>query len=237
VDVEEIADRLYALPPDEFTAARDEEAKQADSAYLRKAIMALRKPTAAAHAVNQLVRDRTDDVDSLIALGDRIRAAMGADAAEVRRLTDERRSLIAGLVDPDLSAAVQEEVGATLEAATADADLAAAVRSGRLVKPLRYVGFGNMPDLSDVLATRSSKPAKAAAPTPDLTAARERVLELSGLADDAQRRYETAVKNATEARQILETAEAERAEAHKVAKEAHAEAEKARRELGRLERS
>ena len=234
MDVEEIADRLYALPPEEFTAARDEEAKQADSAYLRKAVMALRKPTAAAHAVNQLTRHRASDVDALIALGDRIRAAMGNDATEVRRLTDERRTLIAGLVDPDLSAAVQEEVTATLEAATADADLAAAVRSGRLVKPLRYVGFGNLPDLKDAVATKSLKPRD---PGPDLTAAREKVLELSGAADDAQRRYEIAVKHATEARQILEAAEAERAEAHKAAKEAHAEAEKARRELGRLERS
>lgn len=234
VDVDEIADRLYALPPEEFTAARDEEAKQADSAYLRKAIMALRKPTAAAHAVNQLTRDRTDDVDALIALGDRMRAAMGTDATEVRRLTEERRKLIADLLDPDLSAAVQEEVSATLEAATADTDLAAAVRSGRLVKPLRYAGFGDMPDLKDAVATKSLKRTE---PGPDLTAAREKVLELSGVADDAQRRYETAVKHATEARQILEAAEAERAEAHKAAKEAHAEAEKARRELGRLERS
>jgi hypothetical protein len=72
---------------------------------------------------------------------------------------------------------------------------------------------------------------------PDLTAARARVLELAGLADDAQQRYELATKNAVEARKILEQAEAERAEAHKAARAAHADAEKARRELGRLERS
>lgn len=240
VDVDEIADRLYALPLEEFTAARDQEAKQADSAYLRKAVMALRKPTAAAHAINQLVRNRTGDIDAILSLGDELRAAMGGDAAEVRRLTDQRRTLITALVDTDLSAAVQEDVFATLEAATADPDLAAAVRSGRLVKPLRYAGFGNFPDLSDALATRSSKPAEKSSPPPpgpDLVAARERVLELSGAADDAQRRYETAVKNATEARRILDVAETERAEAHKEAKAAHAEAEKARRELGRLERS
>lgn len=234
MDVEEIADRLYALPPAEFTSARDEEAKRADSAYLRKAVMALRKPTAAAHAVNQLVRDRGNDIDALIALGGQMRAAMGTDATEVRRLTEERRTLIAGLIDADLSAAVQEDVAATLEAATADADLANAVRSGRLVKPLRYAGFGNLPDLKDAVATKSLKRTDSG---PDLTAAREKVLELSGIADDAQRRYETAVKHATEARQMLDAAEAERADAHKAAKEAHAEAEKARRELGRLERS
>ena len=237
VDVDEIADRLYALPPEEFTAARDQEAKRADSAYLRKAITALRKPTAAAHAVNRLVRDRSGDMDRLFTLGDEMRAAMGSDPSEVRRLTDERRKLISTLVDRDLSAAVQEDVSATLEAATADPELANAVRSGRLVKPLQYAGFGNLPDLSQALATRSRKPAKKSEPGPDLVAAREKVLELSGIADDAQRRYETAMKNATEARQILEAAEAERAEAHKEAKAAHAEAEKARRDLGRLERS
>jgi len=230
VDVDEIADRLYALPPEEFTAARDQEAKQADSAYLRKAITSLRKPTAAAHAVNQLVRDRTDDIDALLTLGEQLRAAMGTDATSVRRLIDERRKLIANLVDRDLSAAVQEEVTATLEAATADPDMAALVRAGRLVKPLQYVGFGSaMPT--------AKKDAAPAEPSADLTAARDRVLELSGIADDAQRRYEAAVKTATEARSILEAAEAERAEAHKEAKAAHAEAEKARRELGRLERS
>jgi len=230
VDVDEIADRLYALPPEEFTAARDQEAKQADSAYLRKAITSLRKPTAAAHAVNQLVRDRTDDMNALLALGEDLRAAMSSDPAEVRRLTDERRKLIAGLLDPDLSPAVREEVSATLEAATADPDLAAEVRAGRNQRPLQYVGFGSaMP-----MAKKEPAPAE---PSPDLTAARDRVLELSGIADDAQRRYEAAVKTATEARSILEAAEAERAEAHKEAKAAHAEAEKARRELGRLERS
>ena len=230
MDVDEIADRLYALPPEEFTAARDQEAKQADSAYLRKAITSLRKPTAAAHAVNRLVRHRTADMNALLALGDELRAAMSSDPAEVRRLTDERRKLIAGLLDPDLSAAVREEVSATLEAATADPDLAAEVRAGRLTKPLQYVGFGSaMP-----MAKKEPAPPE---PSPDLTAARDRVLELSGIADDAQRRYEAAVKTATEARSILEAAEAERAEAHKEAKAAHAEAEKARRELGRLERS
>jgi len=267
VDVEEVTEDLYGLPPEEFTAARDEAAKQAVDSDLRKAIKALRKPTAAAHEVNRLVRERTNDIDSLLALGDEMRAAMGGDAGEVRRLTGVRRDLIADLVSPDLPPATQQDVTATLEAATADPELAAAVRSGRLVKPLRYAGFGTMPDLGDVLATPLSKrapahpttvkksaapkpvkaatpakPAKAAKsavtepPEPDLTAARDRVLELSGLADDAQRRYEQAVKRATEARQLLDELEAERADAHKAARAAHAEAEKARRDLGRLER-
>ena len=248
MDVEEVADLLYSLPPEEFTPARDDAAKSAPDPDLRKAIKALRKPTAAAHEVNLLVRDRSGDIDSLLDVGDRLRHAMGGDAGEVRRLTQERRDLISGLVNRSLSAGVQQDVAATLEAATADPDLGAAVRSGRLVKPLRYAGFGAMPDLTDALATpvskrpataTAAKPAKAVKvdqPGPDLTAARERVLELSGAADDAQRRYEQAAKHAVEARRLLDDAEAERTEAHKAARAAHADAEAARRELGRLER-
>jgi hypothetical protein len=240
VDVDEIADELYALPPEDFTAARDDAAKAAESAELRKAVKALRKPTVAAYEVNRLVRERTADLEALLDLGDRMRAAMRGDASEVRRLTEQRRDLVRSLVDSGLTAAVQQDVAATLEAATAEPDLGAAVRSGRLVKPLRYAGFGTMPDLDDAVATRlpaGGKPRPTTAEPPDLTAARQRVLDLSGAADDAQRRYEVAVKNATEARTILEAAEAERAEAHKAARAAHAEAEKARRDLGKLERS
>ena len=249
VDVDEIADRLYGLPPEEFTAARDEEAKAASEAELRKAIKGLRKPTAAAHEVNRLVRERAGDIDALLDLGSALRNAMGGDANEVRRLTQERRDLITSLVDRQLSAGVQEDIAATLEAATAEPDLGAAVRSGRLVKPLRYAGFGAMPDLGDVLATPLSskrpaeaapakpvKPVKSAEPKPDITAARERVLELSGAADDAQRRYELAAKHAAETRRLLDDAEAARADTHKAARAAHAAAEQARRDLGRLER-
>lgn len=268
VDLDEIADSLYGLAPEEFTKARDDAARDAADADLKKAVKALRRPTAAAHAVNQLVRDRVDDIDALVGLGDEMRAAMGGDPQEVRRLTEQRRSLIADLVDAGLPNAVQQDVTATLEAATADPNLGAAVRSGRLVKPLRYAGFGAMPDLDDAVATplsaaggvrRATKktvatpPKKATAkkaapppakkpaakvkdPAPDLTAARERCLELSGIADDAQRRYELAVRAATDARTLLDRAEKERAETHREARAAHQEAEKARRELGRLER-
>jgi hypothetical protein len=260
VDLDEIADSLYGLEPEEFTAARDAAAKKAADPDLKKAVKGLRRPTAAAHLVNVLTRARGDDIDALVALGDDMRAAMGGDPQQVRRLTEQRRALIADLVDGDLPTAVQQDVTATLEAATADPELGQAVRSGRLVKPLRYAGFGTMPDLVDAVATplravggvrrTSAKPTKSSAPkpkpktatakksepSPDLTAARDRCLELAGIADDAQRRYELAARAATEARSLLDRAEKERADAHRAARAAHKEAEQARRELGRLER-
>jgi hypothetical protein len=258
MDLESVADELYALAPEDFVSARDAFAKQVRNADLKKAVKALRRPTVSAHEVNRLVRERPDDVDALLALGDELRAAMTGGDGDVRALSEQRRAAVNALVDPDLSAAVRDEVTATMEAATADPQLGAAVRSGRLVKPLRYAGFGEFPDLTDAVATpvrsvapRSKKPPatkttkKTAAktvkavpePGPDLTELRARVLELAGAADDAQRRYDVAARAVVEARALLDRAEKERAEAHRAARAAHDEAEKARRELGRLERS
>jgi hypothetical protein len=254
MDLDSVADELYALPPDEFTAARDAAAKEARDGVLAKAVKALRKPTVSAHAVNEIVRDSPDEIDELLALGDELREAMTRGKGDVRRLTEQRRELVTSLVAADLPANIRDDVTATLEAATADPQLGAAVRSGRLVKPLRYAGFGAMPDLSDAVATGlparpptgKKTPAKKAtpkkAPEPPkadkhLGAMRQKVLDLAGTADDAQCRYDEAARAVTEARKVLDRAEAERTAAHKAAREAHATVEKARRELGKLERS
>jgi hypothetical protein len=262
MDLDSVADALYALPPEEFTAARDAAAKKSTDPQLTKAIKSLRKPTVSAHVVNQLVREHADDVDGLLAIGDAMRAAMTGDKGDVRQLTEQRRDLIGSLVSADLAASVRDDVTATLEAATADPALGQAVRSGRLVKPLRYAGFGAIPDLGGAVATALPKPSTAAKkstagkkstaankppaqksaakptrPERDLTELRQRVLDLAGAADDAQRRYDEAARAVTEARKLLDRAEEERTAAHKAAREAHAEAEKARRELGRLDRS
>lgn len=271
VDVNEVAEQLYGLPPEEFTAARDNAAAEATDGPTRKGIKALRKPTAAAYVVNIIVREQPETVDELLDLADNLRAAMTGRGGDLRTLTERRRQLVSNLVSADLPASIREDVTATFEAATADPQLGEAVRSGRLVKPLRYAGFGALPDLGDAVATpmrRVNKPAGEPAPAtpsakapaksaakspvkkapaaapprkgPDpelLDAARQKVLDLSGAADDAQRRYDAAVRAATQARAALDQAEKTRADAHKVAREAHAEAERARRELGRLERS
>ena len=158
VSIEEVADRLYGLEPEEFTAARDQAAKDADGDD-RKAIKSLRKPTVAAYVANMLARARRGDVEALVELGDDLRAAM-AGKGDIRALSEQRRELVRGLVNEaaetsgrELTAAIEEEVAATLEAATADPELGQAVLSGRLVKPLRYAGFGSLPDLGDVVAT------------------------------------------------------------------------------------
>ena len=59
MSIDDVAQELYALVPEEFTAARNaraKEAKAAGDAELAAQVQALRKPTAGAWLLNQLVR-------------------------------------------------------------------------------------------------------------------------------------------------------------------------------------
>ena len=90
--------------------------------------------------------------------GPRPGAQSGGDADALRTLGAQRRELVeavvgaaVGLAGRTVTAAVREEVAATLEAALSDPASADAVRSGRLVRPLSYAGFGGV-DLSGAVA-------------------------------------------------------------------------------------
>lgn len=143
-EVDAIAAELYALPPAEFTAARNARAGLAAPA-LAKRLKALRKPTVSAWAVNLLARDGqlADAVELSAALRE---AQDDLDAAELSRLGRQRRQLVAALAKQAVelveqagaavSAAAREDVEKTINAAVMDAAAAAAVMTGRLVRPL-----------------------------------------------------------------------------------------------------
>lgn len=226
MDLDEVVDELYGLPPGEFTARRDALAKRARSAGdagLAGEIRALRRPTASAAAVNLLARTAAGDLRGYLALGERLREAQaGLDGSLLRSLGRERQDAAAALVeaaaslaDGGLSDAVRQEVDETLRAAVADPAAAAAVASGRLTKALSYAGFGEV-DMTAATATplsprpvREARPARAAGstpparPTPDpaaetvLTERRERAdRELGAAQDDARRAREAAERAA-----------------------------------------
>jgi hypothetical protein len=166
---------LYALPPAEFTAARDELAKQARTAGQRDdaaLIKKLTRPTVSAWLVNQLVRAAPGSMDRVYELGEALLAAQQELAGDrLRELSVQRRQLIAELM-PEVSGvaadagvtaspAALDEVRATLEAALADAGARDAVRTGQLTRALSYAGIGEV-DLAAALAVipagRTAKP-------------------------------------------------------------------------------
>ncbi len=164
MDPERAADELYALPLNEFTAARNarmSEARRAGDRALASSLKALRKPTVGAWLANLLTRQRTKDIDRLIALGAELRdGRRGLDGDRIRRVSKERADTVSRLVRDASSLAARQgqavsgaalaEVEATLDAAFADAASADALRAGRLTSALQYSGLGLVPDATSV---------------------------------------------------------------------------------------
>ena len=148
---------LYDAPAEGFVERRKAlaaQAKRDGDRELARQIGALRKPTAAAMLANHL---DDDALARLFAVGTALRAAQTRlDTDEMKRLTRERQGVIAGLVAGlNASAAVLDEVRATLLAATADSAAEQAVASRVLVRALSYAGWGEV-DLADALAHRAA---------------------------------------------------------------------------------
>jgi hypothetical protein len=95
----------------------------------------------------------------------------------MRELSKERRRLIDGLVErafdttaqTDPSAALREEVTATLEAALADPDVAGQLEAGTLLRAVRWSGFGAGGPALTAVSGRSTSPRAAAGKSPDRT--------------------------------------------------------------------
>jgi hypothetical protein len=165
MELDEVIDELYALEPAAFTARRDAlaaQARQTGDRTLAASIKALRKPSVAAYTVNLMTRTRTDEIEQLIDLGKRLRAAQEAlDADDLRALGRQRSQLVAGLAHEARSVArhaghpitdaTEREVEATFEAGLADPAAGAALLTGSLVRALERSGLDPV-DLAEAVA-------------------------------------------------------------------------------------
>jgi hypothetical protein len=156
--LDEIAERLYAMHPDGFAAARDEQIKQARAEGQRdlaRALGQLRKPTLSAWMVNLLWRNQREAMQQLFGLAEGLTAAQANASGEaLRALIGHRRQfegallrtaeLLARHEGVDVTPAMSREVQATLAAALANPAVAEEVRTGRLVKPFGPNGFGEV---------------------------------------------------------------------------------------------
>jgi hypothetical protein len=175
--VEQAARELYGLPPGEFTRARDARVKELRKEGDREAadaVKALRKPTVAAWALNQLARTRSKDVERLIAAGERLRAAQeellgGGDRSAFQEAAAAERELVADLSADATTLAseagergggLREKVAETLHAAVLDEDTAEDLRAGRLTREREAVGGFGAPGGGPAPAPpkRSAKP-------------------------------------------------------------------------------
>jgi hypothetical protein len=224
----EDADHLYDLPLDEFTRARDQTAKKLKDAGdedRARAVKALKKPTVAAWAANQVARRHSDDVGELLALRDRMNDATGAS---LREAGEKRRRLLARLVKHAESVLEQgghgatagtlEKVTQTFQAGATDEEVDL-LRTGRLTRELTPSGFAGLsfPDEARWQPPPPSKAAsRAAAKAEELaTTAEEKeadARDLEKVAELARKHAEAAAREAEVARRAADRAR-ERADA------------------------
>jgi hypothetical protein len=251
MELTEIADRLYALAPEEFTERRNAEAaeaKQAGRPELAAAIKSLRKPSITAWVVNHFAR-LGGGFGEVLELGEQLRAAQQAlDGDQLRSLSRRRveltRRLVADVareaaeVGARLTDAGARDLSATLDAALTDPAAGAAIGSGRLVRALNANGFDPV-DLDGAVAVPEGEPS---APTSrprlrPVASAPARAVRPSR-ASVAQQALEAAVEKAAVAERAvvrvdaaLDTADRDHDHARARVEEAEAELAAARRAL------
>ncbi|MFJ5265129.1 hypothetical protein ACIQAC_32165 [Streptomyces sp. NPDC088387] len=199
MDFDTVADELYGLRPEEFTAARDAHAaaaRKAGDRDLAQRIAGLRRPSRSAWAGNLLVRRSPEEVEALLRLGESLRRAyQDLDRERLRELTGGRRALVGALSRQagqfaaeqghPISETARQEVEATLRAVLADARAAEEWSVGRLTKPLdAAVGFPAV-DEGAVRRTASAPPQEPAPARPASASAPARPASASASARTA----------------------------------------------------
>jgi hypothetical protein len=138
-------DPLFAGPPEAFVAARNALAKELRAAGEREVaaeVAALRRPTATAHALNQVARSRPDVLAEALEARAALRAATQdagrGEGGELREATTADRAATRALVAAAREVLGREDAGlaqritGTLLAAVLDDEVGAALRAGRL---------------------------------------------------------------------------------------------------------
>jgi hypothetical protein len=244
-DLDAALDRLYGLPAEEFTAARDALAKELRGAKRRDeadAVKQRRRPTAPAAAINQLVRQEPELVEELIrAAGDLVgvqERLLGGDAGrdELRAAADAERRAVGALMAaaaklPEKpSAAALEKVRDTLQAAATDDAVREAIAGGRVEREAEPAGAwgGGFPLGGLPAEPRAKEPParRAKEPRTSPKAGAQRV------AEEPEEAFVSGAERATERRErkraeALERARAEDGEAQRELTEAQAAAAEA----------
>ncbi len=178
MDLEEIARELYALPPSEFTAARNAragEVRAQGDRGLAEQVRRLRRPSAGAWVLDLLAREHPQEVAPVVELGGRLREAMGVlGADDLRALDRQRRELtravatrataLAAEAGQPVNAQVTAAVEESLRAAMVDEAAGRALLTGLLTDTFTTTGLDPV-DLDRVLALPSLVPARMAVVT------------------------------------------------------------------------
>ena len=244
--MDQVADRLYELPLEEFTAARNDAAKKLRQEGDRDAaeeIAALRKPSAPAWVANQLSRRRPRELKALLDAGRRLREAHkkalgGGKRDALQKAAERERQAVSTLVEAggdiareaEMKAgpALLDKVRATLHAAATDEEARRELQAGRLVREREAVGMG--------LVGAAPAPASREPPRGDATRARKRVTAARRDDQAEERRLRKAELAVAAAQERAEAALADLRQAEEREREARERSQRAAEEREAAER-
>jgi hypothetical protein len=231
-DLEEELDRLFGLPREEFTAARNDLArrmKDAGQNAIAARVRELKKPTVPVWAVNQLARRQSKEIEQLLAAVEELRgsqeaALRGGEASNLREATAAERDAVHTLTHlarealaaegTAPTAAALERVASLLRSAAVDPVGRDLLAAGRLTEELEATGFAafegvQVPARRSRTKPRQARGADAAAERrrrERLRKLRDRADKLSAAAADAEREAERAEREAERVRRKAERA-------------------------------
>ena len=233
MDLDEVAEELYEVHPDEFIAVRKERQDQARAdgdRDLAKDIGALPKPSTAAWVANLLVREHREEIEGLVELGTLLREAQESLAGDqLKALNTQRSQLLGALTRQALAVArrhghpvstsIEAQVEDSLRAAMSDPEAGEALLSGRLTSAMSYSGLGTIGGRPDLRVVRA--PVERISAAPRAPARTPKTGSLSDRQREKERRLEEE-RQAAEERRRRELDEARRAaeEATTAAREA-----------------
>jgi chromosome segregation ATPase len=221
-------DRLYGLPLDQFTAARNElarELKRSGDAAGAESVQKLEKPTRSAGAINRAVREQRREAKALLDAASKLSQAQekllhGGDRRAVERAVERERKAVDRLMgeveaqleqDGPPSESMLERARSTLHAVATDSELREELEAGRITKDHEAVGFGGL-----TAGTGAIAPPKGKSPAEK---------------SDARRRLKRAEREVESAERALQRAQAERSEAEERLDAANAAVGRAEKEV------
>jgi hypothetical protein len=241
-------DELFALPLDDFTAARNalaQRLKKEGDAEAAEQVRALAKPNVAAWAVNQLARSEPDAVRGLLNVGARLRAAQeaalsGERSDALRSAQAEERDTVRDLTrraekilreaERAASGPTLERISATLRAAALSEPGRTLLREGRLTGDVEVSGFDALAGLELPKGRRRA----AAREGDDLAQRRQQKRELERQRRALEKRVRELEARADAAERDAQRMRKEADEADAVAEQRRREADAAAAELAEL---
>jgi hypothetical protein len=201
---------LFSLDPKDFVTARDLLAKQLQKEGDKdeaKAIKALRRPTVPVWALNQVARERPDEIRDLIAASTEAQVAKGDDVrtALARRRDHMHDVLVSArqMIDGSGRPADPHELDITSALSTilTSDQMTQDLRDGVLTQVTDESAEIEWPDVSGTPLSRG--------PSRELIKAREEVERRRAAVDDAASRVADAERDLAAAQKTLRSAEAE----------------------------